>query len=108
MPTLVSLAILLTVSATQQVFAQNPDDMQKVKNVTVWFWSGLHWQDQTGEVFVDTSTNRKWIKVHHALTIQRGPVLSNRDYKKDGVGQKRRWRYLMDGDNGITYYFNID
>ncbi len=100
--------MLIAAFSCHELSAQNPDNMQKMKNVTVWYWSGVYWQDQPGEIFVDASTNRKWVKVHHAMTIQRGPVLANRDYKKDGVGMIRKWKYLMNGDNGMTYYFNID
>ena len=81
--------------------------MQYECNVTVWFWTGVLWQDQVGEIYKDVTTGRRWIKVHHALTIHKGPVLSNRDYQKADAGMKKKWRYLMNGDNGITYYFNI-
>lgn len=104
---LIVLLVMLSVSYVQSV-AQNPDNMKYQCTVKVWFWTGVYWQDLPGMVYIDKSTDEKWIKITHG-GVQKGVVRNNPEYAEGGGFKRPRFgcQYLMCGDNDIIYYFNI-
>ena len=107
-PSFLVLTLLFSILSSLNCNAQDPADMVYEKDVTVWFHNGVYWQDYTGEIFTQKSTGRKYIKIHHALNVQKGVVYKNSDYTGGIKGGKRTsCKYMTKCDNGNSYYFNM-